>query len=59
MLKYDCTVVLLVCRQFQLIIQELRLAVDWGFIESIQDTFADLMPKEATEVRDLMHIKQS
>lgn len=36
-------------RQFQLIIQELRLAVDWGFIESIQDTFADLMPKEATE----------
>ncbi|XP_061177627.1 intermembrane lipid transfer protein VPS13A-like [Saccostrea echinata] len=36
-------------RQFQLILQELRLAVDWGFIESIQDTFADLMPAEATE----------
>ncbi|XP_062574752.1 intermembrane lipid transfer protein VPS13C-like isoform X3 [Saccostrea cucullata] len=36
-------------RQFQLILQELRLAVDWGFIESIQDTFADLMPTEATE----------
>lgn len=42
-----------------MIIQELRLAVDWGFIESIQDTFADLMPKEATEVRDLMEIKHS
>ncbi|XP_056015608.1 intermembrane lipid transfer protein VPS13A-like isoform X3 [Ostrea edulis] len=36
-------------RQFQVILQELRLAVDWGFIESIQDTFADLMPTEATE----------
>jgi hypothetical protein len=37
-------------RQFQVILQELRLAIDWGFIESIQDTFADLMPTEATEV---------
>nr|XP_022286655.1 vacuolar protein sorting-associated protein 13A-like isoform X3 [Crassostrea virginica] len=36
-------------RQLQLIVQELRLAVDWGFIESIQDTFADLMPTEAPE----------
>ncbi|KAK3096835.1 hypothetical protein FSP39_003796 [Pinctada imbricata] len=36
-------------RQLQLIVQEFNVQLDWGFIESIQDVFADLMPTEDSE----------
>ncbi|XP_033739881.1 vacuolar protein sorting-associated protein 13C-like [Pecten maximus] len=36
-------------RQLQVIIQEFSVQLDWGFIESIQDTFADLVPKQESE----------
>ncbi|CAG2212442.1 VPS13A_C [Mytilus edulis] len=36
-------------RQFQIIMQELNVQLDWGFIVSIQDVFSSLFQKEQSE----------
>ncbi|VDI51805.1 vacuolar protein sorting-associated protein 13A/C [Mytilus galloprovincialis] len=37
-------------RQFQIIMQEFNVQLDWGFIVSIQDVFSSLFQKEQSEI---------